>query len=321
MTPLSVDVVQEPEGRLLRDMLGLLARHASSVVLVVRDEPGLSTAAKDLLTMLEPHRVETRRSSSWPGTSLIGDEATVLHFAMNDEVLRELRDAASRLYQWQQPELPEDLAFLRADGTAVLLTICHERDASLVLSEGEYQQILDTLPELATVVRVRRPESSESALIDPIERTMWRFLALRILGEASGSSLVEWAGDALAGGWDTPALRILAGLATPANEFEVDDYVRQVLRERELEPIGRPRLMQRYARIVAEDIVSDAVDPEVGLHAFLTLGREFNYEGPWIEPLRLDDGLASARARVFGEVDDVKREIVAFARSVLDDGA
>jgi hypothetical protein len=51
-----------------------------------------------------------------------------------------------RLFGWRQPELPEDLALLREDGTAVLASICHEHDAYLQLTDEEYERVVEAIP-------------------------------------------------------------------------------------------------------------------------------------------------------------------------------
>ena len=117
--------------------------------MVVRDDLGLSEAGQALLARLEFQLLERKRGSSWPGTTLIGHEATILRFALGEGVLDELAAAAGGLFRWQQPTLPEDLAFIRSDGTAILSSICHEHDAYLELSDDEYHSLIGALPDVA----------------------------------------------------------------------------------------------------------------------------------------------------------------------------
>jgi hypothetical protein len=56
------------------------------------------------------------------------------------------------LYEWQQPERPEDLALLRRDGTPLLGSSAHERDGFLVLDEDELERLSLTLPWLPEVL-------------------------------------------------------------------------------------------------------------------------------------------------------------------------
>ncbi len=52
--------------------------------------------------------------------------AEVIRFQLNDETVDILVDAADSFFDWEQPELPEDLAVLREEGTTWLGSITHE---------------------------------------------------------------------------------------------------------------------------------------------------------------------------------------------------
>jgi hypothetical protein len=96
--------------------------------------------------------------SEWPGTKLLSGTARVYSFDFDNDVAGLLRRAASGLFDWQQPLLPEDLALLRDDGSPWLTTIAHEHDAFLSLSEDEIGKLAVECGELASVVA--RPPTS-----------------------------------------------------------------------------------------------------------------------------------------------------------------
>jgi len=148
------DVIEEPRSEVLRRLLCALVRYSSSAMVVVRDDLGLDDSGRTLLSQLQPHVLERRRSSSWPGTTLLGEEATVLRFGLSESVLDELIAASDGLYGWQQPALPEDLALLRDDGTAILGSTAHEHDAYLEISDEEYESLASAVPEIAQIVRL-----------------------------------------------------------------------------------------------------------------------------------------------------------------------
>lgn len=149
------DVVREPRGEVMRRLLHGLARLSSSVLMVVRDDLGLDPPGQMLLARLRPHLLSEERGRVWPGTVLLGGDATILRFALSEAVLAELAAVSDGLYGWRQPELPEDLAFLRADGTAILASVCHERDAYIDLSDDEYQSLTTSIPGILRVVLAR----------------------------------------------------------------------------------------------------------------------------------------------------------------------
>ncbi len=153
-----LDFTREPQAEFLRRLLFALRDHAARLLLVVRDEPGLSKRGTEFLSMLEADLIERRRGRSWPGTVLLAEDATIFEFAPTDRVVSVIAAASAGLYGWQQPELPEDPALLRADGSAILATIAHEGDAYLELGEEEMAELMEVLPELA---QLTRPHASE----------------------------------------------------------------------------------------------------------------------------------------------------------------
>ncbi|WP_395750229.1 hypothetical protein [Prosthecobacter sp.] len=66
---------------------------------------------------------------------------------------------------------------------------------------------------------------------------------------------VEWAMEALTEGYDTPSLRILAGLASPLVIFEVRDYAKRALRELGISIPNGPAAISAYARDLVSDIL------------------------------------------------------------------
>lgn len=153
------DVLQEPRGEVLHVLFRALAPRSSSILMVLRDDLGLSQTGQGLLSRLQPHLLERTQGSEWPGTKLLDDEATILRFASSDGVLNELMIASEGLYGWCQPDLPEDLAFIREDGTAILTSICHEHDAYLAISDDEYQSLVVSVPNLVDILHRRQSPS------------------------------------------------------------------------------------------------------------------------------------------------------------------
>jgi hypothetical protein len=153
MTVISLDIIREPRDEVLCRLIRAVARHASSVLLIERDECGLGESGRSLLVRLKPYLAEEKRTASWPGTKLLGREATMYRYAVNDEVVGELTAAASGLFAWRQPMLPEDIAFLRQDGSVVLASICHEHDAFLEITDEEHRSLSSAVPEIDQFAR------------------------------------------------------------------------------------------------------------------------------------------------------------------------
>jgi hypothetical protein len=116
----------------------------------------MSATGETVLSRLRPFLVEERRGTAWPGTLLLSGEATIFQFNICDSVIEIIISAADGLYDWRQPSLPEDLALLRLDGTTVLGSIAHERDAFLELTDAEFSALVPAVPKLPEIAILRR---------------------------------------------------------------------------------------------------------------------------------------------------------------------
>ena len=143
---------REPRGSEYRELLALGEAACSEALLVIRDGIELSDEGRKLVERLSPHVIEQARSSEWPGTRLLTPSATVIKFAYTSESAELLKSSSEGLFDWRQPQLPEDLSLLRPNGDPWLVTISHEQDAFLDLSEIELASIRRTLPRLAVAL-------------------------------------------------------------------------------------------------------------------------------------------------------------------------
>jgi hypothetical protein len=121
-------------------------------ILVVRMPEPLDAGARTLLDDLRPHLVRQDWTTEWPGTRLLGDRAWVGRYELTHDCVAVLAGAASGMFQWQHPALPEDLSLLRADGTTWFASTANERAASFELSEVERRALLDDLPALRALL-------------------------------------------------------------------------------------------------------------------------------------------------------------------------
>lgn len=109
----------------------------------------LSDRATDLLRRLEPFLIGCEETSETTGSVLLsGDTITLCTYRLVPEAAALLRESADRLYDWAEPELPQDLCLLR--GTEPwLITLATDRAASLLIPRTEAQAIRVANPGLA----------------------------------------------------------------------------------------------------------------------------------------------------------------------------
>jgi hypothetical protein len=128
-------------GRPSGDVYRALVRHAASVCpyahLVVTESLGITSELEYALRELAPHLIEERKTDHWPGTQLGEASADFYLFATSDLFAATLLRLSHSLYDWQQPQLPEDLGFWRDRDTPWLGSIAHEEDAFLNLTPDE----------------------------------------------------------------------------------------------------------------------------------------------------------------------------------------
>ena len=134
-------------------------------LLVVRQTCSISAAATTLETRLRPYHLSQEDASEWPGTKLHSGSALVTYYAFNTHSASVLKSAAHGLYDWKQPDLPEDLCLLSPSGAPWLVSIAHESDAYLELTEKEYSSLVAIAPEIGSFLspaQRSRPELAQS---------------------------------------------------------------------------------------------------------------------------------------------------------------
>ena len=110
---------------------------SSEFSLTVQAQLGLSEPARRVLKELSPWLRAKETTDTWPGTCLHGAVAEVYSFEAADSCLKVLSESAESLYDWVQPELPEDLALYRTDGSVLLESTAHEEAATVHLLDSE----------------------------------------------------------------------------------------------------------------------------------------------------------------------------------------
>src|SRR3954471_24871991 len=142
------DLEAEPSLALYHGLIDFALECCPLALLVLRPELELAEAGQEVLGSLDPYVEERVKSTRWPGTDIFGAQADVFYFRLEAGSAKVLREATDHLFGWCQPDLPEDLCFLRKDRRPWLVTIAHERDGYFVLSEWERMQLVHVLPGL-----------------------------------------------------------------------------------------------------------------------------------------------------------------------------
>jgi len=101
---------------------------------------------------------------------LMGENApgsrTVLRYRYNRDSAAVFKQLARGLYAWRQPQLPEDLALLRADGSPWLVSIARERLGYLELTPFEKLLLGRSAPGLVAVLAHQAARDAVAAYLE-----------------------------------------------------------------------------------------------------------------------------------------------------------
>ncbi|URJ50208.1 leucine-rich repeat domain-containing protein [Paenibacillus polymyxa] len=123
-----------------------------------KDENGVidqDVLFKELLQQLNPFMLSTHSYEEIRGMhSIAYTQGTFYRYQCAPEAGGLLKQAASSLFSWVHPQLPEDLCFQNADGEDWIINIAHERIGRLNMATEE----ADELEKLIPGVFIHKPE-------------------------------------------------------------------------------------------------------------------------------------------------------------------
>lgn len=147
----TLDILKEPAGKTYEELVLLASETCTSFSLVWQNGLRFDVAAQEIADALKPMIIKEEHTDAWPGTKLFGPMATVRHYRMSAQAVEVLK-RPKRLYAWEAPACPEDLAFYR-NGAVWLGSIAHEKDSWLEIDPGFEATICKRLPDLAFALR------------------------------------------------------------------------------------------------------------------------------------------------------------------------
>ena len=149
-------IKNEPKEGVYRDLIRYAMLCCTQFSLVVRSSIPLDEDGSQFIQTLKPFLVRTEKTSRWPGTQLIGDFADVSHYQLSSASAELITSVSTGLFQWMQPELPEDLCLFRTPNEPWLVTIAHERDAYVNLTDDERLALEGRIPQLELQADITR---------------------------------------------------------------------------------------------------------------------------------------------------------------------
>lgn len=116
---------------------------------VVSNTMQILESINHVIDLLKPFVADIKKVKEWPGTVIYSEGHALLHtYYLNKESEKVLKGIANDLYSWTNPSLPEDLGFIRKDGSPWFVSITHEKDCYMELVDEEKTKIDKMLPDL-----------------------------------------------------------------------------------------------------------------------------------------------------------------------------
>lgn len=136
----------EPRGDELEALLSRAGEYCDRF-LVALSGMELSEAGNQLLERLTPFLIQREETNHYPAATLPWGTLTVCTYRLDAQSRLILSAAAHRLFQWVEPDLPNDLCLLRGE-QPWLVTMASDRVAIVTLDERQRDRLRETIPAL-----------------------------------------------------------------------------------------------------------------------------------------------------------------------------
>ena len=145
--PQEIDFTDEPRNAAYIRLVDFALRQCDKFSLVWREDLGHQKQKNVIAGKLQPFVLSEIETTKWPGTEILSGSANLCTYKLNEETAKILK-IAKRLYQWEAPNFPEDLAIYTKTEDLWLVSIAHEQIGWLnttSIPESELKDMLSFL--------------------------------------------------------------------------------------------------------------------------------------------------------------------------------
>lgn len=153
------DILDEPSADDYRSLIQAATAECRLAVLLIRGG-GMSSHGQEVLERLRPHLADE---------PIRGPLGVILRFHLAAQCVEIIETVAPSLYAWRQPDLPEDLCLLRADGGPFLVSIAAERLGYIEMTPLERVRLGRAAPGVASVLA---HQAAGDAILASFERRL-----------------------------------------------------------------------------------------------------------------------------------------------------
>ncbi|EGW41046.1 hypothetical protein [Desulfosporosinus sp. OT] len=157
-------ITDDPKDKVYKDLLDFAFSVCDQFIVVIRKDINITKDASAVLESLAPFLIAKREQFEWPGTKLgtgrpdcfgqKAEPATVYYFKTDNEAKKILLEVSNSLHSWMQPNLPEDLSFIK-NQNPWLINTSHE---SISYFETEDKDEIKKIMNIEDL-QVRTPDS------------------------------------------------------------------------------------------------------------------------------------------------------------------
>ena len=126
-----------PTDMTYRDLIDLAFEICDEFILVVRNNLDKTNNLYNVLWELQYSLKEVKEQFEWPGTIYCGEQPVLVYYYDTDNHAKEiLKQASNSLHDWVQPNLPEDLSFIK-NHVPWLINTSHEYESYIETNDRE----------------------------------------------------------------------------------------------------------------------------------------------------------------------------------------
>ena len=140
----------DPKNYEYKNLIDLAFDVCNEFILVVRKDLDLNEYARIILEKLQGSLKGMKEGSIWVSGQLLGKTAFDYHYNTDNQAREIIKECSDSLHSWVQPNLPEDLSFIKND-RAWLINTAHEYESYI---ETEDEEEIDKIIKIK-VLKVR----------------------------------------------------------------------------------------------------------------------------------------------------------------------
>ncbi|KYH32051.1 hypothetical protein CLTEP_22960 [Clostridium tepidiprofundi DSM 19306] len=140
-----------PEGNTYYNLLDIAFDTCDTFIFVIRKDMDSNDSIFNIIDMLKESLIEMKEESKWPGTKLLEDTAYVYYYKADDNAKKIIKDISNSLYEWVQPNFPEDLSFIK-DEKNWLINMAHEKQAYIITEDLDLVTKIKSIKDLDVVL-------------------------------------------------------------------------------------------------------------------------------------------------------------------------